>query len=59
MLAYLADVFSPLNSMNLSLQSRDVTVRDVKEKLAGLTARMGVRQAQINVETTTSLALMP
>ena len=42
MLAYLADVFGYLNDMNLSLQGRDVTVNDVKDKLVGLTARMGV-----------------
>ena len=42
MLAYLADVFGPLNDMNLSLQGRDMTVSDVKNKLAGLTAQMGV-----------------
>ena len=41
MLAYLADVFGHLNDMNLSLQGRDVTVREVKDKLAGVTARMG------------------
>ena len=40
MLAYLADVFGHLNDMNLSLQGRDVKVSDVKDKLAGLTARI-------------------
>ena len=39
---YLADVFGHFNNMNLSLQDRDVTVSDIKDKLAGLTARMGV-----------------
>ena len=34
MLAYLANVFGHLNNMNLSLQGRDVTVSDVKDKLA-------------------------
>ena len=38
MLAYLADAFDHLNDMNLSLQCRDVTVNDVEDKLAGLTA---------------------
>ena len=33
---------------------RDVTVRDVKDKLAGLTAQMGFWQARIKVGTTTS-----
>ena len=33
MIAYLADVFGQLNDMNLSLQGRDVTVSDVKNKL--------------------------
>ena len=49
MLAYLADVFGHLNGMNLSLQGRDVTVSDVKDKLAGLTGRIGVWQARIKV----------
>ena len=39
-LACLADVFGYLKDMNLFLQGRDVTVNDVKDKLAGLTARM-------------------
>ena len=43
MLAYLADAFDHLNDM--SLQGHDVTVSDVKDKLARLTARMGVWQA--------------
>ena len=38
MLAYLADVFGQLNNMSLSLQGRDMTVSDVKDKLASLTA---------------------
>ena len=41
MLTYRADVFGHFYDMNLSLQSRDVTVSDVKNKLAGITARMG------------------
>ena len=49
MLEYLADVFGHLNDMNLSLQSRNVTVSDLKDKLAGITARMGVWQARIKV----------
>ena len=58
MLAYLADVFSHLNDMNVSLQGRDVTVSDVKDKLAGLTARMGVWQARIKLRYTTSFQLL-
>ena len=58
MLAYLADVFGHLNDMNLSLQGRDVTVSDVKDKLAGLTARMGVWQARIKVGSTLSFPLL-
>ena len=58
MLAYMADVFGYLNGINFSLQGRDVTVSYVKDKLAGLTARMGVWQAQIKVGSTTSSALM-
>ena len=50
MLAYSADVFGHLNDLNLSLQGRDVTVSDVKNKLTGLTARMGVWQAQIKLD---------
>ena len=53
MLVYLADVFGRLNDMNLSLQGRDVTVNDVKDKLARLTARMVVWQARTKVESTT------
>ena len=49
MLAYLADVFGHHNDMSLPLQSRDVTVSDVKDKLAGLSARTGVWQALIKV----------
>ena len=45
MLAYLAHVFGYLNNVNLSLQRRDITVSDVKDMLARLTARMGVWQA--------------
>ena len=45
-LAYLADVFDRLNDMKLSLQGRNVTVNYVKDKLAGLTARMGVWQQE-------------
>ena len=58
MLAYLADVFGHFNDMNLSLQGRDVTVSDVKAKLAGLTARMGVWQARIEVGCNTSFPLL-
>ena len=42
MLASLADVFCHPNDMNLSLQGRDVTVRETEDRLAKLTARMGV-----------------
>ena len=49
MFAYLPNVFSHLNDTKLSLQGRDVTVNDVKDKLAGLTARMGVWQPRIKV----------
>ena len=58
MFAYWADVFGHLNNMNLSLQGRDVTVSDVKDKLAGLTARMGVWQARIKLRYTTSFQLL-
>ena len=58
MLAYLADVFGHLYDMNLSLQGRDVTVSDVKDKLAELTARMGVWQARIKVGFTNSFPLL-
>ena len=54
MLAHLVDVFGHLNDINLSLLGRDVTVRDVKDKLTGLTAQMGVCQARIKVGSTTS-----
>ena len=57
-LAYLADVFGHFNDINLSLQGRGVTVSDVKNKLAGLTSRMGVWQAQIKLGSTTSFPLL-
>ena len=44
--------------MNLSLQGRDVTVSDVKDKLAGLTVRMEVWQARIKVGSTFSICLL-
>ena len=55
MLAYLADVFGHLNDMNLSLQGRDVTA---SHKLAGLSARMGIWQTPIKVESATSFLLL-
>ena len=58
MLAYLADVFGHLNDMNWSLQGREVRVSNVKDKLAGLTARMGVWQARIKIESTTLFPLL-
>ena len=44
--------------MKLSLKGRDVTVSHVKDKLAGLTARMGVWQARIKVGSTASFPLL-
>ena len=58
MLAYLADVLGRLNNINLSLQGRYVTVSDVEDKLAGLTARIGVWQARIKVGSTPSFPLL-
>ena len=58
MLADLANVFGHLNDMKLSLQGRNVTVSDVKAKLAGLTARMGDWQARIKVGSTNSFLLL-
>ena len=57
MLAYLADVFGHLNDMILYLQGRDVTVSDVKDKLAGITVRMAVWQAQFKVGSIFSFLL--
>ena len=57
-LAYLGDVFGHLHHMNLSLQGRDVTVSDVKDKLTGLTARMGVWQARIKLGSTSLFPLL-
>ena len=57
MLAYLADVFGHLNDMSLYLQGRDVTVNDVKDKLAGTTVRMAVWQARFKVESIFSFLL--
>ena len=58
MLTYMADVIGHLNVMNLSLQGCDVTVSDVKDKLAGPTSRMGVWQARSEVGFTTSFPLL-
>ena len=58
LLVYLADVLGHLNDMNLSLLGRDVTVSDVKDKLAGLTAPMRVWQAQFKIASTTLLPLL-
>ena len=38
MLAHLTDAFGHLNDMKLSLQGRDMTASNVKDKLAGLAA---------------------
>ena len=66
MLAYLADVFGHFNEMNLSLQGRDETVSDVKDKLAGLSARlkadtikdMGVWQTRLKEGFTASFLFL-
>ena len=58
MLAYLADVFGHFNEANLSLQGREVTVSDVKDKLAGLCAQMGVWQARLKAGFTISFPLL-
>uniref|UniRef100_UPI00358EF2FA protein FAM200C-like n=1 Tax=Myxine glutinosa TaxID=7769 RepID=UPI00358EF2FA len=58
MLAYLADIFGRLNEMNQSLQGRDVTVSDVQDKLAGLSARMEVWQARIKAGSTASFPFL-
>ena len=58
MLAYLADVFGHFNEANLSLQGREVTVSDVRGKLAGLCARMGVWQARLQAGLTVSFPLL-
>ena len=58
MLAFLPDAFGYLNDINLSLQGRDATVSDVKDKLAELTARMKVWQPRIKIGSTTSFPLL-
>ena len=58
MFAYLPNVFSHINDTKMSLQGRDVTINDVNDKLAGLTARMGVWQARIKVGSTTSFPVL-
>ena len=58
MLAYVADVFGHFNKANLSLQGREVTVSDVRDKLAGLCARMGVWQARLQAGLTVSFPLL-
>ena len=57
-LAYLADVFGHFNQMNLSLQGCDVAVSDVKDKLAGLSAQMGVWQARLKIGFTASFLFL-
>ena len=47
MLAYLADLFDHLNDMNLTLQGRDGTVSDVKNKLVGLNCSNGSLASRI------------
>ena len=58
MLAHLADVFGHLNGMNLFLQGRVMSIGDIKDKQAGLAARMGVWQARVKVGSTTSLPFL-
>ena len=58
MFAYLPNVFSHLNDTKLSLQGRDVTVNDVKDKLARLTAGMGIWQPRIKIGSITSFPLL-
>jgi len=41
-LAYLADIFGTLNEVNVTLQGREASVSDVKDKLAGLGARISL-----------------
>ena len=57
MLSHMANVFGHLNDMKLSLQGRDVTVSDVKDKLAGITARIGFWQTRIKIGFSTSFPL--
>ena len=57
-LAYLADVFGHLNKMNVCLQGRDIIVSDIQDKLARLSARMSVWQAQIKAGSTASFPLL-
>ncbi|QQP31356.1 Uncharacterized protein FKW44_024932 [Caligus rogercresseyi] len=41
-LAYLADIFGTLNEVNVTLQGLEASVSDVKDKLAGLGARIAL-----------------
>ena len=58
MLEHLADVFGHFNEQNLSLQGCDVIVSDVKNKLAGLSARMGVWQLRLKASFTASFRFL-
>ena len=58
MLVHLAEVFDRLYKMHLFLQGIDVTVSDVKGKLIGLCARMGVGQARIKAGSTASFSFL-
>ena len=39
-LAYLADIFSPLNEENLSIQGPDLTIMDVTKRLQAFQAKL-------------------
>ena len=58
MLAFLVDIFGHFNKLNLSLQRRDVTISDVKDKLVGLSARMEVWQERLKADCTASFPLL-
>ena len=57
-LAYLADIFGMLNEVNVCLQGLNITVSEVRDKLAGLSARISVWQSRIQAGFTSSFPLL-
>jgi len=51
-LAYLADIFSHLNEVNLSIQGPDLTIIDVAERLQAFQAKLPLWKRRLETETT-------
>jgi hypothetical protein len=46
-LAYLADIFSHLNDLNISLQGSEVTVLDANEKIAAFQKKLALWKGRV------------